>query len=317
MTERELPIVFDGSGLISAVITDATSGDVLMVGFMNSEALERTRSSGLVHFWSRSRQTLWKKGETSGHVQRVREIRVNCDRSSLLLEVDQAEAVCHDGYSTCYYRRLEVDNSLTIVRDRQFDPEDVYPSSESTGGLASVTRRWWSGFEWLRDHNVSAESGTSRRLRATEDSNTRRIADELRELAGVLDGTHHHRSLHDDVKLESGQVLYWIACSGVYHEISWEDARPDRALDIGSGDTPTNSMLATLLNAYANRIETHNGSITGAFLHELLALIGNSMRANKVDPLIVIVDDVSDLVGKPYFTRNLDGSDLTGTSIAH
>ncbi len=113
---QPLPIEWPSDGLIPAVIQDSASHDVLMVGFMNSEALERTRASGFVHFWSRSRQKLWKKGETSGHVQHVRDIFVNCELNSLLIEVEQVGAVCHDGYPTCYYRRLTPENGLETVQ---------------------------------------------------------------------------------------------------------------------------------------------------------------------------------------------------------
>src|SRR5665811_414638 len=118
MTDPIETIRFGDDELISAAIQDTHSGDLLMVGFMNREALDATRASGYVHFWSRSRGKLWKKGETSGHVQRVEEIRINCELNSLLIEVEQVGAVCHEGYDTCYYRRLEPDGGLTTVRDR-------------------------------------------------------------------------------------------------------------------------------------------------------------------------------------------------------
>ncbi len=102
-----------------------------MIGFMNAEALTLTRQTGRIHFWSRSRGKLWRKGETSGHEQVVEEIWVNCERNSLLITVTQIGAVCHDGYPTCFYRRLTDDNTLEIVMDRTFDPATVYGSSAS------------------------------------------------------------------------------------------------------------------------------------------------------------------------------------------
>ena len=170
----ELPLDFGADGLVPAVIQDATSNAVLMVGFMNREALQRTRETGLVHFWSRSRNRLWQKGETSGHVQHVQEIFVNCEENSLLIAVDQVGAVCHTGHPTCYYRRLEPNNSLTVVRDRWFDPADVYGPGH---GLEHVTQTWWAAFEYLRDHDLTAESGSSRMLRAETDAITPRIVD--------------------------------------------------------------------------------------------------------------------------------------------
>ncbi len=300
MPDRDLPLRFGDDGLVPAVTVAAGDGDVLMVGFMNEEALARTRDTGIVHYWSRSRQSLWQKGGTSGHVQRVREIRVNCDLNSLLIEVDQEGAVCHDGYATCYYRRLDADNSLHVVRDRVFDPLDVYPESGEPHGLATQTRKWWAAYEWLRDHDHTADSGTSRRLRGDRDESTPRVADELRELAGVLDGTHRHGSMDEDLRLEAGQVLYWLACVGVWHGYRWEQIRPDRALDVAGDDFPSASTLARLLRARADAVDDAVTWPRTAMLHDTVALIGTVLRANGIDPLDVISADLADLNAKPY-----------------
>lgn len=97
---------FDASGLVTAVVTDATSGAVLMVAHMNQEAIDATVATGQAHFWSRSRQTLWRKGETSGHVLEVREIRVDCDQDALWIVADPAGPACHTGSRSCFYRYL-------------------------------------------------------------------------------------------------------------------------------------------------------------------------------------------------------------------
>jgi phosphoribosyl-AMP cyclohydrolase len=97
---------FDGNGLIGAIVQHAQSRDVLMFAYMDAEALARTRDSGLAHFHSRSRGKLWLKGETSGHVLRVREIRVDCDQDALVLLVDPTGPACHTGAPSCFYRRL-------------------------------------------------------------------------------------------------------------------------------------------------------------------------------------------------------------------
>lgn len=300
MNNQELPIRFDDAGLISAVIVDATVGDVLMVGFMNREALTQTRSTGIVHFWSRSRNTLWKKGETSGHVQRVCQIRVNCELNSVLIEVDQVGATCHDGYASCFYRRLEPDNSLATVRDRQFDPADVYSDVDGTGGLAATTQQWWSGYEHLRDHDLEGQSGTSRRLRSAKDTNVARVADEMRELAGVLNGSHEHGTFDDDIALEAGQMLYWIVCSGVFHRLTWEDVRPDRALDLTAGSPPSDSTLSALLVSQADLIDTNAGTSTPSQLHDLLSLVATCLRAHDLDPLAIVRRDIAELEAKPY-----------------
>lgn len=110
------------NGLVLAVVQDRTSREVLMCAYMNREALEKTVETGIAHFWSRSRQKLWKKGETSGHLQKVHEIRIDCDQDSLLLLVEQAGGACHMGYRSCFYRDLEG----KIIGEKVFEPEDVY-----------------------------------------------------------------------------------------------------------------------------------------------------------------------------------------------
>lgn len=98
---------FDAAGLVTAVVTDAAKGDVLMVAHMNAEAIERTVATGEAHFWSRSRGRLWRKGETSGHVLKVVEIRVDCDQDAIWIRADPAGPACHTGAPNCFYRRLD------------------------------------------------------------------------------------------------------------------------------------------------------------------------------------------------------------------
>jgi phosphoribosyl-AMP cyclohydrolase len=99
--------VFDEKGLVPVVVQDARTGQVLMVAWMNAEALRLTRETGEVHFWSRSRQTLWHKGETSGNKLAVADLWVDCDADTLLVRVDPAGPACHTGATSCFYRRLE------------------------------------------------------------------------------------------------------------------------------------------------------------------------------------------------------------------
>lgn len=102
-----MELKWDERGLIPAVVQDDTTGEVLMVAWMNAEALHLTQETGEAHFWSRSRRTLWHKGETSGNVMRVRSIWVDCDADTLLLRVDPAGPACHTGKRSCFYRRWE------------------------------------------------------------------------------------------------------------------------------------------------------------------------------------------------------------------
>ncbi len=110
------------NGLIPAIAQDSETGEVLMFAFMNRESLELTIETGVMHYWSRSRQKLWKKGESSGHLQTVKELLVDCDMDVLLAKIDQEGGACHTGYRSCFYRNIEGD----VVGKKIFNPEDVY-----------------------------------------------------------------------------------------------------------------------------------------------------------------------------------------------
>ncbi len=116
----------DDKGLITAVIQDAANNEVLMVAFMNPEAVKRTVETGKVTFWSRSRQQYWVKGESSGHTQNVKEIFFDCDIDCLLIKVDQKGGACHEGYRTCFFRRLNKNGASEVVLKKVFDPNKVY-----------------------------------------------------------------------------------------------------------------------------------------------------------------------------------------------
>jgi phosphoribosyl-AMP cyclohydrolase len=122
---------FDASGLVTCVATDAKSGDVLMVAHMNEEALRKTIETGDAWYYSRSRKKLWRKGETSGHVQRVIEIRMDCDQDAVWIRVEQAGGgACHTGRRSCFYRAVRDVNGATklafVDADKAFDPGEVY-----------------------------------------------------------------------------------------------------------------------------------------------------------------------------------------------
>jgi phosphoribosyl-AMP cyclohydrolase len=121
---------FDASGLVTCVATDAASGEVLMVAHMNDEALRKTIASGEAWYFSRSRNSLWRKGETSGHVQRVVEMRMDCDQDAVWIRVEQAGAACHTGRRSCFYRKVDPGENgarLSFLdADRRFDPAEVY-----------------------------------------------------------------------------------------------------------------------------------------------------------------------------------------------
>jgi len=119
-------------GLVPAIIQDERTGDVLMLGFMNASALSETQRTGEVVFFSRSRNKLWKKGESSGHVLKVREVRVDCDSDALLVRVEPTgPGVCHEGYRSCFFRSMDADGNAAVIAERVFDPEKIYGAGKS------------------------------------------------------------------------------------------------------------------------------------------------------------------------------------------
>lgn len=168
---------FDGDGLLPVVAQEAASGEVLMLAFANREALERTADTGRAHYWSRSRGELWRKGDTSGHVQHVREIRVDCDADAVLYLVEQSGAACHTGEPTCFFRRVE-ENALgdappaghilsrvdRIVAQRAAErPEGSYTTYLLEKGLDKVLKKVG---EETTEVVIAAKNGSGVELRA-------------------------------------------------------------------------------------------------------------------------------------------------------
>jgi phosphoribosyl-AMP cyclohydrolase len=255
---------FDRQGLIPVVIQDNASEEVLMVAFMNEEAFRLTRETGYTHFFSRSRNTIWRKGEQSGNVQEVRDVFVNCEENSLLIRVVQhGEAACHTGYRSCYYRRVLSDDTYEIVAERIFDPDVVYgvASSHSEDGKGSThqpqgkdtapqtslnvpkpmtsivqelemeMRQLYGVYLFLRDHDLSEESNTSRLLQEHSQSYlVARLADELQELADVQSGEHVHSGREPDTILEGSQVGYWLFLLASTCNVRYDDFMPHAAI---------------------------------------------------------------------------------------
>ena len=310
-----LPVRFDDDGLVPVVTQDAASGEVLMVAFMNEAALTATRATGRVHYWSRSRGRLWRKGETSGHEQIVEAIAVNCERNSLLLTVRQIGAVCHDGYPTCFYRRIEPDGGLTVVRERLFDPNEVYALASSTApseALERSTRLHYAAIAFLRDTDLTDVSATSRRLRLGQERVTPRVADELRELAGVLDGSHRHGDRREDLVLEGTQVLYWVTLVALRAGVTWEALRPDRALATAVPGLDA-AMAARLLLAEARRWEsvTDGTEDQAARCHAALALTGQAAATAGVTAAELVDRDLGALRQKAYLADHFAAADPT------
>jgi phosphoribosyl-AMP cyclohydrolase len=292
---------FDRDGLIPVVAQEETTNDVLLLAFMNAEALQRTLETGLAHFWSRSRQKLWQKGETSGHVQEVVSLHLNCEGNSLLLRVRQrGEAACHDGYRSCYYRQLNGE-TWEITQPRLFDPAAIYGSTQAsaTDPLAEAFRRIYRAYEYLRDHDLEEVSGTSRRLRHPDQPWLRqRVAQELGELAGVLAGTHAHISPADDTILEGRQVCYWLLARAVAEHLTFEEAAPHVLLRAGFEAGEAVTAAAAELFARAER----------SLLDDLragLRLVGGACARQGVSLLALAEAELADLAQKSYLAAVL------------
>jgi len=121
----EVELAFDSQGLIPVIAQDQETGDVLMLAYADQEAIALTRSTGFAHYYSRSRKKIWKKGEESGNVQKVHEIRVDCDADTVLFRVTQVRAACHTGHRSCFFRTIDG----TVTGERVFDPAVVYTNS--------------------------------------------------------------------------------------------------------------------------------------------------------------------------------------------
>ncbi|MBT3278636.1 MAG: phosphoribosyl-AMP cyclohydrolase [Phycisphaerales bacterium] len=114
------------NGLIPAICVDHETKQVLMVAYMNVDSLRDTIQTGKTHFWSRSRQKYWMKGESSGHTQQVKAIYTDCDKDTLVIEIEQHGAACHEGYLSCFYRKLNDEGGWDVIAEKLFDPAEVY-----------------------------------------------------------------------------------------------------------------------------------------------------------------------------------------------
>ncbi|MBO61817.1 MAG: phosphoribosyl-AMP cyclohydrolase [Verrucomicrobiales bacterium] len=117
---------FNDDGLIPAIVQEEASGRVVMMAWMNEASLKSTIETGKTHFWSRSRQKFWMKGESSGHTQQVKDIAFDCDGDTLLIQVEQQGAACHEGYKSCFFRSINEEGAFDVTEERLVNPEEVY-----------------------------------------------------------------------------------------------------------------------------------------------------------------------------------------------
>lgn len=186
---------FDANGLIPAVIQDVETGKVLMVAYMNEEALQRTLETKTTWFYSRSRRKLWNKGETSGHVQHVEGIYVDCDNDCLLIQVRQEGVACHTGFFSCFHRKLE-DDTLT-------EPENThppYPLLAFLGELFAIVEE--------RAQNPSPSSYTARLLAEGKEKILRKVAEEATEV--LLAAFEDEATRRDHLRYEVADLLYHL-----------------------------------------------------------------------------------------------------------
>ena len=123
----ELDFSKSADGLIPAIAQDWQTGEVLMLAYINKEAWQKTLDTGIATYWTRSRKKLWVKGESSGNIQKVKEILVDCDQDTVIFKIEQVGgSACLEGYRSCFFRRVEADGTLKIIGERVFNPEDVY-----------------------------------------------------------------------------------------------------------------------------------------------------------------------------------------------
>ena len=165
-------IKYDANGLVPAIIQDEASGTVLMLAYMNAESLSKTLETGVTWFYSRSRQALWQKGETSGHVQAVKEMYYDCDADTILVKVSQTGAACHEGTFTCFSRRLDTDNEQTA---KLFDPDKVYKEP-----LAGVLYELYNVIN-DRKHNPKEGSYTNYLFEKGQDKILKKVGEEAAE----------------------------------------------------------------------------------------------------------------------------------------
>ncbi len=314
---------FDRQGLIPAVIQDHATEEVLMVAFMNEEAFHLTRQTGYTHFFSRSRNAIWRKGVQSGNVQEVRDIFVNCEENSLLIRVVQhGEAACHTGYRSCYHRRLLPDNTYETVAERLFDPAVVYGTTHETPSvsknnfpivketthkedrnvvvplagtrdeeqqkLEAEMRQLYGVYLYLRDHDLSEQSNTSRLLQEHSQSYlVARLADELQELADVQSGEHMHSGRQPDTILEGSQVGYWLLLLAATNNVRYDDFMPHASILSGyyEQNSDDDEKAIEQRQQCLNLLTTHESSTIAQGLGLGFALLGWACARAGVSPL--------------------------------
>lgn len=314
----ETRLNFDRQGLLPVVIVDDTSNDVLMVAFMNEEALQLTRETGYSHFFSRSRNKIWRKGEQSGNVQEVREIFVNCEESSLLIRVNQqGGAACHTGHRSCYYRRLRSDGTYEEIAEQVFDPAEVYGESqkketimqagslsqeEERSRLDTTMRKLYTAYLYLRDNDLSEVSNTSRLLHKRNIVYLlKRLKDELQELFDVQTGKHMHKGRQPDTILEGSQVGYWLFLLAASSHLVYEDFMPHASVLSGYYDDQQEEQnIQEKMQDCIGMFSADEPELIIQGLHAGFSLVGWASRVAQISPLAPGERDLEQMLQKGY-----------------
>ncbi|NJD67468.1 MAG: bifunctional phosphoribosyl-AMP cyclohydrolase/phosphoribosyl-ATP pyrophosphatase [Candidatus Methylomirabilota bacterium] len=218
---------FDDSGLIPTIVQDAENSQVLMLAYMNRESLQMTLETGLTHFYSRSRQRIWQKGEESGHIQRVHEIYYDCDEDTLLIKAEQVVAACHTGRRSCFYRRLlPSPDAPPDTAQQQFDPEAVY------GGSLAVLQQI---FEVIRDRQArpQPDSYVSGLFAKGQDQILKKVGEEATELVVASKNGNPEEIIYEAADLWFHALVllghHGIAPSAVARELRKRYGKKDKA----------------------------------------------------------------------------------------
>jgi phosphoribosyl-ATP pyrophosphohydrolase/phosphoribosyl-AMP cyclohydrolase len=212
VSSEQIEIRFDREGLVPAVLQDASSGEVLMVAWMNREALRLTRETGQAHFWSRSREVLWHKGATSGNFMNVRDILVDCDGDTLLVKVDPEGPACHTGRRSCFVRHGHPHSHSAPDREAGNSMSDI-PSAGRAEGESGILDEL---FDVIRDRQANRPPGsyTAKLLDAGEDEILKKVGEEAVEVLLAAKGQRNERLVSEMADL-TYHVLVLLAARGL------------------------------------------------------------------------------------------------------
>ena len=235
-------IKFKEDGLAPVVIQDAFNKEILMVAYMNHESLSLSLKTGETHFWSRSRKTLWRKGETSGHIQKIKQIFVDCDEDTLLIQVEQVDAACHTGARSCFYQTLTSEGQLTPSHGNPDQPEAARPSVLETLSQTIMGRK----------QSPANKSYTSLLFQGGIDRILKKVAEESGELIiGAKNGGR------EELVHETADLLYHVLVTLAFYDIPFSaietelqrrttrSGLDEKASRKPMKETPTNSKTDT------------------------------------------------------------------------